>query len=406
MRLRQMSTKVRIYLRIIAMIWIVLMSCIISWGAFAATPTITGVTAQQRYPWNGKVDITYKVTGDIAGYVLTNGLAATLKVTASDKVANKSYTTTLSGTSGLTTGNHKIVWDFNVKGIVLKSTNVVFTVSCETNHGTYCVIDLSAGANASSYPVTYLSAAPSGGFTTDTYRTTKLVLRRIEAGSFIMGSDQSNTTHRVTLTRPFFMGVFEVTQKQYMLVMGSNPVDATSSDYGDAYPVYSVPYDTIRGASNGSQWPSSSGVDTTSFMGKLRSRTNLNLDLPTEAQWEYACRAGTTTSYYWGSSSDDSENYAWHIVNASWMAHPVGAKLPNAWGLYDMNGNVREWNLDWYWPLAYGTDPKGSTSGSYRVTRGACYSDPPYRCTSYYRDYREYPSNGGTTGFRLCWTVP
>ena len=140
-----------------------------------ATPTITSVTAQQRYPWNGKVDIAYTVTGDIAGMALTNGLITTLKVTATDTVANTSYTATsdaLSGSATLTEGNHAIVWDLDQQGVNLKSSNVVFNVSCETNAARYCVIDLSAGANASSYPVTYLAEEPAGGFANNTYRTT------------------------------------------------------------------------------------------------------------------------------------------------------------------------------------------------------------------------------------------
>jgi len=368
----------------------------------AATPTITSVTAQQRYPWNGKVDISYKVTGDIAGYALTNGLITTLKVTATDKVANKSYTATaaaLSGSTTLTAGNHAIVWDLGQQGVSLKSANVVFNVSCETNAALYCVIDLSAGANATSYPVTYLASAPSGGFTNNTYRTTKLALRRCNAGSFKM---QGSTT--TTLTQPFYMGVFEVTQKQWQLVMGSNP----ASQHGVAgdYPVYYVSYVMIRGSTDGVKWPSSSAVDATSFMGKLQARTCLNFDLPTEAQWEYACRAGTTTTYYWGNSMND--DFVWHSNNSSSTTHPVGTKKPNAWGLYDMSGSVWEWNLDWLGTLAYGTNPKGSSSGPYRVLRGGSWRYNESRCTSSYRssDYQSDISANIDYGFRLSRTLP
>ena len=372
----------------------------------AAQPVITDVTAQQRYPWNGKVDISYKVTGDIAGMALTNGLITTLKVTATDKVANKSYTATtaaLSGSTTLTAGNHAIVWDLGQQGVNLKSANVVFNVSCETNAALYCVIDLSAGAEATSYPVTYLAAEPSGGFTNNTYRTTKLALLRCNAGSFKM---QGSTT--TTLTKPFYMGVFEVTQKQWMLVMGSWPNSSPSSSYGsgDGYPAYYVSYNNIRGSSNGAKWPSSSVVDATSFLGKLQARTKLNFDLPTEAQWEYACRAGTTTTYYWGGSMNG--DYAWYSSNSSSKSHPVGTKKPNAWGLYDMSGNVYEWCLDWYGSsLAYGTDPKGSSSGSYRVIRGGGWHFNESSCTSSYRD-SNYPSynNYGYNGFRLSRTLP
>lgn len=375
-----------------------------------ATPTITSVTAQQRYPWNGKVDIAYTVTGDIAGMALTNGLVTTLKVTATDTVANTSYTATsaaLSGATTLTEGNHAIVWDLDQQGVNLKSSNVVFNVSCETNAALYCVIDLSGGTNTTSYPVTYLAEEPAGGFTNDTYRTTKLALRRCDAGTFIMGEDQSDESHRVTLTKPFYLGVFAVTQKQWMLVMGFWPNSSPSSSYGagDGYPAYFVSYDNIRGSSNGAKWPSSATVDATSFFGKLQARTKLNFDLPTEAQWEYACRAGTTTTYYWGNSVNG--DYAWYSSNSDYNSHPVGTKKPNAWGLYDMSGNVWEWCLDWYsLSLSYGTDPKGSSSGSYRVVRGGSWDNHGSYCTSSDRGNNSPSHSTNYCGFRLSRTLP
>ena len=403
------KVKGRICFREIAMKWFALISCLPLEIALAATPTITDVTAQQRYPWNGKVDITYRVTGDIAGYAVANWLTVSLKVTAIDRVANTSYAATaaaLSGSTNLTEGIHAIVWDLDQQGIELKSTNVVFNVSCEMAEGVaplYCVIDLSAGVNASSYPVTYLSAAPSGGFTTDdVYRTTKLVLRRIDAGSFSMQGS------KVTLTKPFYMGIFEVTQKQWMLVMGEWPHAEPAKYYsgnGDDCPANMVSYDDIRGNSAGAGWPASSDVDATSFMGKLQARTGLNFDLPTEAQWEYACRAGTKTTYYWGDSVDD--RYVWYNKNSSYYVHPVGTKKSNAWGLYDMSGNVFEWTLNRYSSgISSGTDPKGPTRGAYRVARGGGYWNSDTDCTSSHRiDYRPYEYIK-VIGFRLSRTLP
>ena len=364
--------------------------------------TIIGVTAQQRYPWNGKVDISYKVTGDIAGMALTNGLITTLKVTATDKVANKTYTATaatLSGATTLTEGSHAIVWDLDQQGVNLKSANVVFNVSCEASEALFCVIDLSAGSEAESYPISYLADIPEDGWT-DEYKTDKLVLRRCSAGSFKM---QGSTT--TTLTKSFYMGVFEVTQKQWMLVMGSDPCSSTSCGKGEGYPVHFVSYNMIRGSSNGAKWPDSSAVDATSFIGKLQARTKLNFDLPTDAQWEYACRAGTTTTYYWGGSMNG--DYAWYTSNSSSKSHPVGTKRPNAWGLYDMSGNVYEWCLDWHGSsLAYGTDPKGSSSGSYRVVRGGSWDSNGSACTSSYRGI-SYPSyTHYYAGFRLSRPLP
>ena len=374
-------------------------------SALAAAPTITGVTAQQRYPWNGKVDISYTMTGDIAAEAKQRAVFTSLKVMAIDKVANTTnIATQLSGDTALTAGTHKFVWDMNAEGLTFKSSNVVFNVSCKTTPATYCVIDLSAGANATSYPVTYLASPPSGGFNVNEYKTTKLVLRRIEAGTFIMGGDQNDESHRVTLTKPFFCGLFEVTQKQYMLVTGTDPCASTQYGKRDACPVHYVSYEMIRGTSNGAKWPSSSAVDSSSFMGKLRTRTGLNFDLPTEAQWEYACRSGTTTVYYWGNTMNDS--YAWYDSNSLTSTHSVGVKTPNAWWLYDMSGNVWEWCLDWYnSTLSYGIDPKGSSSSSHRVLRGGSWFRDAGCCTSSIRGSSSPLSEINNYGFRLARTL-
>lgn len=373
---------------------------LVSAAAFAAAPTITGVTAQQRYPWNGKVDISYTVTGDIAAEAKKKAVFTSLKVMATDKTANKTYTATkLSGDMTLTAGTHSLVWDMDAEGLAFKSADVVFKVTCETTPAIYCVIDLSAGSSATSYPVTYLASPPSGGFNVDAYKTTKLVLRRCWAGTYMM----QNTSY-VTLTKPFFCGLFEVTQKQYELVDGSNPCSSSSYGNGNTYPVHYVSYDMIRGSSYGAEWPSLPVADPSSFMGKLQARTGLEFDLPTEAQWECACRVGTTTTYYWGDSMNDS--YEWYSKNSGRKTHPVGTKTANAFGLYDMSGNVREWCLDWYSSsLSYGTDPTGPSSGSGRVIRGGSWFDSAGRCTSSVR-YGESPSGAHYLyGFRLVITL-
>ena len=375
----------------------------------AETPTITGVTAQQRYPWNGKVDISYTVTGDIAEEAKQQAVLTSLEVTAIDMVANTTNVATqLSGDLSLEEGTHAIVWDMDAEGFSLpfKSSNVVFIVSCEITPAMYCIIDLSGGANATSYPITYMAEPPNGGFNVDEYKTTKLVLRRIEAGTFIMGDDQADESHRVTLTKPFFCGLFELTQKQYELVTGANPCSSTLYGTGNTYPVQSVSYEMIRGSSNGAAWPDSSTVDSTSFMGKIRARTGLDIDLPTEAQWEYACRAGTTTTYNYGDSVDG--NYMWYAGNADGKAHPVGTKEPNARGLYDMHGNVWERCLDWYTSsLPGGIDPKGSHPGQWqcRVLRGGSWADSAAYCTSSHRGYIHPWDVYNSDGFRLVRTL-
>ena len=357
----------------------------VGFGAVAAT--VSDVTARQRYPWNGKIDIDYTVTG-----ADTTDMA--LAVTLTDHDTGRVYSLTERG-------RHQLTWS---KENFVPSNTTVMTTLISHDTPVYCVIDLSNGPNAIQWPVSYFSGMVPSGWS-DEYRTTKLVLRRIEAGTFIIGDDQINEAHRVTLTKPFYMGVFEVTQKQWELVMGSWPDTSPSSSCGrgDAYPAYNVSYNDIRGSSSGAQWPASSAVDASSFLGRLRAKTGLNLDLPTESQWEYACRAGTTTTYYWGDSMDGA--YAWYTENSDWKTHPVGTKKPNAWGLYDMGGNVWEWCRDWSGTLAYGMDPKGSASGSSRVERGGCWGNNSGSCTSSYRINFGPSYRHDSVGFRLVMAL-
>lgn len=273
----------------------------------------------------------------------------------------------------------------------------------------YIVIDISDGKNAEFYPITTLSDVPIDGWGNE-YKTDKLVLRRIEAGSFMMGSpiDElerwlTEDLHKVTLTEPYYIGVFEVTQEQWELVMGDNP----SIFEGDERPVESVSYDMIRGTSRGTKWPISTTVDGASFMGKLRAKTMLNFDLPTEAEWEYACRAGTTTAYNSGRDPTGSSFACANLAEVSryrdnWLDRKggyvanhttVGSYLPNAWGLYDMHGNVFEWCLDWS-ESSLGTtmvtDPVGPTTGTIRLLRGGSWKFAVQGCRSAYR-YGGYP---------------
>ena len=390
-----------------------------------AEVSVDNVVAKQRYPWNGKVDITYTVTGDVAAG-LPEGSVPVLSVTAEDRENATNYAAAASALSGDTdaaAGAHHIVWDLDAQGLEIVSTNVVFTVAYAPPPPLYMVVDLSAGSGAASYPVSYLADVPAGGWT-DEYKTTKLVLRRIEAGSFIMGGG-SDEFHRVTLTKPFYCGVFEVTQRQWELVMGSKPSYFSNASYYTTRPVEEVSYNNIRGSSSGAQWPSSGAVDASSFMGRLRARTGCDtFDLPTEAQWEYACRAGTTTALNSGknlTSTEQDANMAevgryWYNGGQSYSSScdttfgtaKVGSYLPNAWGLYDMHGNVWEWCLDWYGTLAYGTDPKGSSSGSRRVGRGGSWAHNADYCASSIRDSHD-PSDEdydySYVGFRLVRTL-
>ena len=177
----------------------------------------------------------------------------------------------------------------------------------------------------------------------------------VPGGSFYMGSksgfEDQQPRHKVTIDG-FWMGKYEVTQKQWVAIMGSNP----SSYAGDLNPVETVSWDDVQG-----------------YITALNSQGGNTFLLPTEAQWEYACRAGTATEYYWGDTANADE-YAWYDDNSGNTTHPVGQKEPNLFGLYDMSGNVWEWVGDWYSDTYYAQSPQenptGPESGEFRVLRG------------------------------------
>ncbi|NGZ05747.1 MAG: SUMF1/EgtB/PvdO family nonheme iron enzyme [Magnetococcales bacterium] len=187
--------------------------------------------------------------------------------------------------------------------------------------------------------------------------------RLIPSGSFRMGSPETESgrsldegpQHTVIISRSFYMQTTEVTQEQWKLVMGNNPSYFVRC--GDNCPVESVSWNTVQ-----------------SFLTTLNGRQEGSYRLPTEAEREYATRAGTTTRYAFGTTSTNLGNHAWYHENSSDMTHPVAQKLPNPWGLYDMYGNVWEWVSDWYSATSYTsateTDPQGPLSGTKRSHRG------------------------------------
>lgn len=188
---------------------------------------------------------------------------------------------------------------------------------------------------------------------------------KLPGGSFMMGSpenaqrDDEKPRHRVTLD-PFYMGIYEVTQKQYHDVTGENP----SRLKGDNLPVENV-----------------SWQDAMEFCRKFGEKNKVKARLPYEAEWEYAVRAGSTSIYYWGDRFNG--DYCWYDKNSGNRPHPVGTKLPNAWGLYDMSGNVWEWCMDWYAADYYKSSPELNPQGaviqgadylSFRVLRGGSWA--------------------------------
>lgn len=378
-----------------------LFASIVAGVSLAATPQVKNVKAFQQYPW-GKMYISYEVVGDVAAN-LDGDNPPRLLVLAEDKDSGQVYGEVsdgekhLTGDTGTAPGVHKIVWDVEGQGLAIDSSKITIKVKYVFEGYLFLVIDLSSGTNASSYPVRYLVEQSSGVFNTDEYKSEKMVLRLIEPGRI--------PTREATLTKPYYIGIFEVTQRQYELVMGINPCSSSSDGVGDCYPVYSVSYDMIRGASSGAGWPISSAVDPGSFIGTIREKTGIpDFDLPTEAQWEYACRAGTTTTFSYGDAPD--EKYMWYIVNNySSYAHLVGTKLSNGWGLYDMHGNVEEWCLDWCYGSLAGDDPTGPSLGEYRILRGGCGMSPADYCASSRWNGNAPSRDSAYYGFRLARTL-
>ena len=220
----------------------------------------------------------------------------------------------------------------------------------------------------------------------------ELELVWIPEGSFMMGSLDSEfgrvsdegPLHEVIFSRGFWLGKYEVTQGQWEAVMGYNP----SRFKGTDRPVENVSWEAVQ-----------------QFIGALNQAEGRAIyRLPTEAEWEYACRAGTTTRYSFGNDERELGEYAWYAANSGGSTQDVGLKKPNAWGLYDMHGNVWEWSHHWYGDYAAEsqTDPTGPAMGSLRVTRGGCWSiADAWRFRSAYRSKVAPAEHYANLGFRL-----
>ena len=220
-----------------------------------------------------------------------------------------------------------------------------------------------------------------------------LTMALIPAGTFMMGSLSSDSDrsiieepqHQVTITKPFYMGTYEVTQEQWEAVMENNP---SWFNYNPKNPVECVSWN-----------------DCQDFIMELNTMGIGKFRLPTEAEWEYACRAGSTTRFPWGHDPEYSQlgQYAWYRDNSGDKTHPVGQKQPNAWGLSDMHGNVYEWCSDWFgdYSSASQTDPTGPSSGDCRILRGGDWYLDPQFCRSANRSGSTPTGAYNFLGFRL-----
>ena len=403
-------------------------------GAAWAVPAVSNVQMTQR-AGSRVVDITYDLAGEAAIVTLgieTNGVAIP-----------DSAVTRLSGDVSVVvqpgTGRH-IVWNAGADWPenVTETAKARVTAWSTNAPPQVMVIDLSGGTAATTYPVFYYSsmdALPYGGATNSLYKADYLVMRKIPSGGFNMG--EYPATAAVTLSQDFYAGVFEVTQEQWYNVMGgaraANFTDAASRAFR---PMEMVSYEDIRGtaAQGGAGWPANDSAYAESFVGRLRTKAGLSgFDLPTEAQWEFACRAGTDTCFNDGDaaanvSGANANTNAWldalgrykfdggYIDGVTAPAAGcgpangtaiVGSYAPNAWGLYDTHGNVWEWCLDWYQAaLEGGADPDGADSGSYRVKRGGGWYYAASYCCSAFRASNGPSDRNSGIGFRLVRTLP
>ena len=401
--------------------------------ALATDTVISDVMVRQRWPWSRLVDIDYVMTCDSTQQL--DIMVVTKDGVDSLALPLSSFTGDLYGVS---CGPHRIVWDPTKTAYTNNQILTQFSVALiPTPPPLYMIVDLTKSAGAADQieyateaaitnnewgawirnPVTndrvvVKSVVWLGVTTNDIYKTDKLVLRRVPAGSYQMGETQTGDND-TTLTNDMYVGVFEVTQQQWDRIMnGTSGTDMRAKFEVSYYQIRENPNNTDDPAVD---WPSNTAVNPSSFMGKLRTKTGIpEFDLPTEAQWEYFCRAGTTTIFndgianalYTGVIENNNGNtnqylnvlgwykYSEPIPPANTRPQPVGGKLPNAWGLYDTHGNVLEWCLDWH------------AMDDHRVIRGGSWFDRASLCRSASRDASLPTGEKSRIGFRLVRTLP
>ena len=347
----------------------------------AAMPTASNVTVSMA---QGRAVVDFTLSGGpavVTATFQTNGVPLDAAL----------YRDGMGGDAGklLANGPHKIIWkahntmpDMDIKGVNLTAELTVWTQSLPPD---YMALDLTKASN-----VTYYASAEMvpGGVTNRLNKTDVLLLRRIDAAGvrWLMGQPIGDgltltaavadmMAHWVTLTNNYYIGVYETTQKQFANVCGTNHT-ASAKGYPDSdiRPMESLGYHTLRPVDGSAPvWPTNGhSIDPAGYLYTYRQRTGVEIDLPTEAQWEYACRAGTTTKTYAGTEVDTIAWYTGNWANDPMsvacgnknQTHAVGQLKPNAWGLYDMLGNVSEFCLDVlanptteYGGVAYGRGP-------------------------------------------------
>lgn len=346
--------------------------------AWAATPTVSPGTFTFRNPdLSSEVHIAFELEGEpgiVTLEIATNGVSIGSANFLPGIVEPATGKNPLGGI--VQTGRHELVWDAHKTWPDHKfaAGEIVATLKAWSLDlpPPYMVVDILTGTNITWYVD---EDSLPGGVTNRLYREDRFVMRRIPAAGvkWCMGAGiytpYERTNCYVTVSNDYYMGIWPVTQDQYWKVYvktGANYANASPSSNGASKqlteadhpddlvafrPVDSARYNDLRGSSP--NWPATGyAVEPDRFFGKLRGRTGLMFDLPTAAQWEYAARAGADTAWHFGDTWNDA--YGWVSSNSGGVSHPVGRKLPNRWGLYDVCGNVYEKCLDW--SVGYRTD--------------------------------------------------
>ena len=397
--------------------------------AMAGTPEISNFSAVQESQTR-IVNVSYELSeaAIVTMEFLTNGVPVDTRVV-------RTVTGDVNKLVGA--GAHTLKWwpykDCPGAGKVANAT-VRLTAWATNSPPLFMTVDLAAADSVRFYPSEDALPYP---VTHDHWKLDMLLMKRVYAagrewrmGSPLTEGDRvaNEVPHLVTLTEDFYMAVYPTTQKQYFLLMNANPSsfkdDISEIDRAELFPVGGIPFKFIRGLpADGADWPTKGHfVTAASFMGVLRSHAgnHVDFDLPTEAQWEFTCRADCGSKYY--NSSDDGNmttNIAWTSLNSytdfyrdkgaenGRSTHAVGLLQPNAWGFYDMLGNIREWVQDYEGYTSDGTpdvDPVGPTTGTKRMLRGMAFfwNSAFSRCAR--RDDVNTVSDGwnrNSSGFRI-----